>query len=304
MSNNVLPDPLNVNVVSPNPLPVDIVSPNPLNVNIVSPDPLPVDIVSPLKISDRGVEGLPVFIQDQTSPVLSVPLLQGRTVLTLASDTVIGSRTITLTAGHGVTDGEIIELADNTVNKFMQSEVVVGGVSGNVITLDQPVNRVYTAAGALVQGSSNNLLVDGSVTPQVFSVLPLPDQSGDMVRIILELRSSNSMDFTTFGGASELINGCVLRIKNQDGTFINLFNFKSNSDFFEQGFDHEFLLPKGGNVINGFVARVTWGGQSKHGVVIRLDGSLGEELQIVIQDDLTSGNTRFHLTAQGHEIQG
>lgn len=292
MSNNVLPDPLNVNVVSP----------DPLNVNVVSPNPLPVDIVSPLETSDRGTVGVPIFVQDQTTPVLTIPFLQTRAAVTLASDTVIDSRTITLTGGHSVVTGEVIEIAETLTTNFMQSEVV--SVATNVITLDQPVNRVYTAAGSTVLASSKDLLVDGSVTPEIFTVLPLPNQAGDMVRVILEMRSTSDMDFSTFGGASPLFNGCVLRIKNQDGTFVNLFNFKSNSDFFEQGFDHEFLLPKGGNTTKGFIARVTWGGQSKHGVVIRLDGALSEELQLVIQDDLTSGNTRFHLTAQGHELQG
>lgn len=279
------------------------VVPNPQNVNIVSPDPLPVDIVSPLETSDRGISGLPIFVQDQTTPVLSIPFLKGRASLTLASDTVIDSRTITLTGGHGVVAGEVIEISDSVAIKFMQSDVV--SVATDVITLDQPVNRVYTVSGAGVFASSKDLLVDGSVTPQIFSILPLPEQSGDMVRIIMELRGTDDMDFTTFGSVPELTNGCVIRLKNQDGTFMNLFNFKSNSDFFEQGLDHAFLLPKQGGSTRGVVARVTWGGQSKHGVVIRLDGSLSEELQIVIQDDLTAGlNTRFRLTAQGHELQG
>lgn len=255
--------------------------------------------------SNRNVTGLGVFVQDQTTPVLTVPFLKNRTTVTLALDTVIESRTITLEAGHGVVDGEIIEIADNTTMKFMQSQVIVGGVAGNVITLDQPINRVYTVAGSTVLASSDDLLVNGSATPQIFSVLPLPNQSGDMVRVIIEMQGTNNgaMDFTTFGSAAALVNGCVLRVKNTDGTFTNLFNFKSNSDFIEQGFDFRFLEPKGGNTKTGFVSRVTWGGQSKHGVVIRLEGSLAEELQIVIQDDLTVGNTRFHLTAQGHELQ-
>lgn len=262
--------------------------------------------IDAFEVSDRGTTGLGVFIQDQTTPVLTVPFLKNRTTVTLASDTVIDSRTITLTAGHGVVDGEVIELADNTAMKFMQSQVIIGGVAGDVITLDQPVNRVYTVAGSTVLASSKDLLVDGSVTPQIFSVLPLPNQAGDMVRIIIEMRGTNNsaMDFTTFGSAAELLNGCVLRVKNSDGTFKNEFNFKSNSDFIEQGYDNIFLEPKGGNTKTGFVSRVTWGGQSKHGVVIRLDGSLGEGLELVIQDDLTVGNTRFHLTAQGHELQG
>lgn len=253
--------------------------------------------------SDRGNTALKAFIQDQTSPVLTVPLLLGRAALTLTADTVIDSRDINVLSGHGVTVGEIIELADASSMKFMQAAAT--STTATTITLDQPVNRIYTITGSIVQASSKELLVDGSVTPIIFSVLPLPNQVGDMVRVILEIRGTNNgaMDFTTFGSAPELTNGCVLRVKNSDGTFKNEFNFKSNSDFMQQGFDHEFLEPKGGNTQTGFVSRLTWGGQSKHGVVIRLDGSLGEELQLLIQDDLTVGNTRFHLTAQGHELQ-
>lgn len=260
----------------------------------------------PVEVSNRGVEGAAIFIQDQTSPVLTVPLLKGRATLSLTADTIIDDPIINVGASHGLIVGEIVELADTTLMKFMQSAVV--SIDVNAITLDQPVNRVYTNAGSVVQASSKELLVNGSVIPQVFSILPLPSQAGDMVRIIMEIRggSNKTMDFTKFGSAPALTNGCVIRIKNQDGTFTNLFNFKSNGDFIEQGFDNGFLEPSTGNTITGFVARVTWGGQSKHGVVIRLEGSKSEELQIVIQDDLTTGadvNTLFHVTAQGHELQ-
>lgn len=262
------------------------------------------EFIKAFETSDRGTTGLGVFVQDQTTPVLTAPFVKERAAVTLAADTVIDSRTITLTAGHGAVAGEVIELADTASGQFMQSDIV--SVSVNMITLDQPVNRVYTVAGSTIVRSTKDMIVNGSVTPQVFSVLPLPSQSGDMVRIIVEIRgkAGGSMDFTTFGTEAPLVNGCVVRVKNADGTFRNLFNFKSNSDFFEQGFSHAFLDPKQGNSIAGFTSRVTWGGQSNHGVVIRLDGSLGEELQIVIQDNLVGGNTRFHLTAQGHELQG
>jgi hypothetical protein len=273
------------------------------------------DWAAAFETSDRGVTGLGVFVQDQTTPVLTTPLLQTRAAVTLAADAVRDSRTIELTAAHGTLFGEVMELAETGTAKFMQAAVIdpLGiaaegdPVVGNTITLDQPVNRAYTVAGSAVFRSTKNLLVDGSVTPQIFSVLPLPSQSGDMVRVILEMRGvvGGDMDFTTFGSEAALINGVVFRVKESDGNFRNLFNFKSNSDFIEQGFDHDFLLPRvPGNTIAGFTSRVTWGGQSKHGVVIRLDGSLGEELQVIIQDDLTGGNTRFHLTAQGHELQG
>lgn len=259
--------------------------------------------LSSFETSDRGNTANKVFIQDQTTPILTVPFLQGRAAISLAVDTVLDSRDITLTGGHGALVGEIIELADSTVLKFMQSEVIA--VNTNVITLDQPVNRVYFASTAIAQRSSGDMLINGSITPQIFSILPLPSQQGDMVRIILEIDGSTDMDSTTFGSDVALTNGCVIRVVEPDGNFKNLFNFKSNGDFLSQGFDHSFLQPKTGNATRGFTSRVTWGGQSKHGVVIRLDGSLNEQLQVVIQDDLTLGtNTKFKITAQGHELQG
>ncbi len=253
--------------------------------------------------SNRGTTGLGVFVQDQTTPVLTVPFLQTRSAVTLSADTIIDDRDIALTAGHGTLVGEIIEIAEVGTTNFIQSEVIT--VNANVITLDQPVNRIYTTGNSIAQRSTASLLVDGSVTPEVFSILPLPGQSGDMVRVIWELRGDNNgtMDYSTFGSRAVLTNGCVLRIKNSDGTYRNLFNFKNNGDIIEQCFDMVFLEPATGNTVPGMTARLTWGGQSKHGVVIRLDGSIGEELQIVIQDDLTLTNTRFHLTAQGHELQ-
>lgn len=256
--------------------------------------------------SEQGNTALKIFIQDQTTPTLQVPFLQERAVVSLASDTAIGDRTVELAGGHGAVVGEILEMAVTGGAEFMQSEILA--VVSNTITVDQPVNRIYTTAGTTALRSTEDLLVDGSSVPQIFSVLPLPSQSGDMVRIIIEMRggSGDSLDFSTFGSGPALVNGCVLRVKNQDGTFKNLFNFKSNGDFIKQAYDHVFLEPRIGNTIGAFTSRLTWGGQSKHGVIIRLDGSLGQELQVVIQDNITEathGNTLFNLMAQGHEIQ-
>ena len=256
---------------------------------------------SVIETSNRGTSGVAAFIQDQTTPVLTVPFLQERAVVTLANDTAIGDRIVNLEPGHGTLVGEVLELGVTGASQFMQAKVLV--VNVNAITIDQPVNQVYTVAATSAVRSSDDLRVNGAATPQVFSILPLPGQIGDMVRVIVSITGTSSMDFETLGSIAGLLNGCVIRVKNQDGTFRNILNFKNNGDFIRQGLDHSFLLNNGGGV-RAFIARVTWGGQSKHGVVIRLDGSLDEELQIVIQDALTSAtNTSFTLQAQGHETQ-
>jgi hypothetical protein len=257
------------------------------------------------EVSERGNKGQGVFVQDQTTGVLDVPFLSLiDDTITLAVDTVVNSRTIQLSPGHGLVsptnDGNIIEIADSSNGSFFMQCAIVS-IAGDVVTLDCPVNRIYTTTGSLLAVSNSDMNVDGSVTPVVFSVLPFSLQVGDMVRIITEMRDNAPMDFETFGGLPELTNGCVIRVNNGDGTYRNLYNFKSNGDIIEQCFDHRFFLNNGGN-IRGFTARLTWGGQSKHGVVVRLDGSLGESLEFVVQDDLT-GLTRKHWTAQGSEIQ-
>ena len=46
-------------------------------------------------------------------------------------------------------------------------------------------------------------------------------------------------------------------------------------------------------------SRRTFGGQNKNGIVIRLKGDDNDELQAIIQDDLTDLD-HFHVIAQGH----
>lgn len=251
--------------------------------------------------SERGNVGVAVFIQDQTTKPLSVPFLKERSPSTLAIDVAAGDRVINLSPGHGAVVGDILELSIIGGSDFLQSEIL--SINVDAITIDQPSNRDYAISETFVTSSIQSMLIDGSVTPQVFSVLPLPGQSADVVRIIVEITGSSAMDFEKFGSNPALVNGCVLRVKRQDGSFFNLFNFKTNGDFIRQAFDYAFQVNNANNV-RAFTSRTTWGGQSKHGVVIRLEGDLEEELQIVVQDNLTGGdNTEFRLQAQGHAVQ-
>jgi hypothetical protein len=262
--------------------------------------------VTPIEVSNRGSRGVPMFALDQTTNPLSVDLLQGRNTTSLAVNADKGDTEVTLTGGHGAVVGDTLEMASATVQDlFVQARITA--VVVNDITIDQPLNTDYLTTDIAII-STGNMLVNASLAaPSLFTILPLPTQEGDIVRIVLDLRGTGDMDFSSFGSDDVLTNGCVVRIKQADGNFRNLFNFKSNGDFIRQAFDHSFLFPrKVGNTVKGFTSRLTWGGQSKHGVVIRLDGSLGEELQVLIQDDLVTGsaNTVFTMVAQGHEVQG
>jgi hypothetical protein len=267
-------------------------------------DPLPTQIISPVEITDRGKSGVAVFLQDQTSGLLDISFLQSLTNLSLISNTVINTRNIALNAGHGLTTnnnaGDTVEIADTTNGSYFFTGKIVS-VSGDILLMDNPINRIFTVGSSIVIHSSNAMAVDGSVTPVVFAVAPTSLQIGDMVRCVLTITDNTDMDFETFGGMPKLTNGCVLRVNNGDGTYRNIFNFKSNNDIAEYAYDTGYFTNNGGG-IRGFQARLTWGGPSKHGVVVRLDGSLGEALELVVQDDLTDLSGMTWL-AQGSEVQ-
>lgn len=255
-------------------------------------------ILSSIEVSNRNNVGVAVYIQDQTTRPFSLPFTTNRTAFTLASNAVVNNRTITAVAGHGIVAGNIIEIDQS--NTFLICRVI--SVATNIITLDQPVNYPYTTT-AICNKASDNLLVNGSVTPVVFSLRPNPTQSGDITRIKFEFTAGTPMDFLTFGSANVLTNGAVVRINKGDGTYLNLFSVKSNGDIIDQSSDYSFLVPRTGNTSYGFSAQVTWAGQHNHGVAIRLDGALSESLEVVVQDNLTTGNTKFRIIGQGSEIQ-
>lgn len=255
----------------------------------------------PIERSERNNEGVAVYVQDQTTGVLDLPFLSELNTTTLVSDTVVGNMSVSLTTGHGAVTGNILEIGSSTNGSHFMQAKVLSVAGANTVNIDTPVSRIFTVADADVAISSDIMNVDGSVTPVVFSVAPTPVQVGDIVRIIFAITDSSDMDFEKFGAQSALTNGCVLRVNNGNGSYRNLYNFKSNGAIELYSYDARYAINNGGGV-RAFTARATWGGTSKHGVVIRLDGRLGESLEMIIQDDLT-GLDSFNNLVQGSEVQ-
>lgn len=275
----------------------------------------PLDI--PIETSDRGNRGVAVFLQDQTTNMLNLPFLQSKaTGLTLAIATIIDTRAITLTPGHGLTTANsanhVIELTDTTNGFFFQGRVV--SIAGDVVTVGTPINKAFDPLITLVTTGNPNIIkdaatgvaIDGSVTPVIFKVKPYASQKGDITRLILAITSSNDMDINSFGGAAALTLALTLRVKLADGSYKNLFAYRSNFDFALHGFTINTYIPKVGNSVRGLTALVTFAGQQNHGVALRLDGDLEEELQLVVleaMDASGAGNLSFSIIAEGSELQ-
>lgn len=140
--------------------------------------------------------------------------------------------------------------------------------------------------------------VDGSVTPRIFSI-----QAGtsgleiDLTRLMYAMVTTNPIGMGGFGDLIELTRGVTIRTVN--GEYRNLMNFKTNFGLGIHAYDVNIFDEVKQNDVNALLARNTYAGQSKRGVVIRLGPS--EQLQAIIQDDLTD-LLYFWIMASGSEV--
>lgn len=260
------------------------------------------------RVNDKPVSDanpLPTRQQSSNEHTLTVPMARGTGVsVELAVTAVRDTYDITVGAGEGATvdDGDLIEMF-NTIT-FMQA-IVLSHPSADVLRLDTLVNHAYPS-GSPVNVSTINMAVDGSITPQVFAIKPEPGQRGRFNRIILAMVGTVAMDTGTFGPLGALTRGLLLRVKQADGDYRNLYTVKTNAGFKAVSFDGDFD-PNNGQGQRMFTTRLSWGGEDKHGAIIEIDGSGLEaddiEIQMVVQDNLDDA-TFLALTAvaEGREF--
>ena len=249
-----------------------------------------------------GVGGADVYIQDQHTDILDFFLMNIQGTFTPLSDTVINTRVFTASPGHGISIGDTINFYEGV--KF--SQFLVLDVVGDVITIDSPFDLAYTPASTNSRGIVN-MNVNGSVTPVVFSIGPIPPTAPatknqwDVTRFMFVIQDGSSMDSSMFGTISGgLTNGIVIRQKN--GFYKNYFNVKTNGDWGLRAYDMSFDDRAGGGGSYFFRARRTFAGPSKTGVTIRIKGEDSDFFEIVIQDDLTSLEDVVSVT-QGHVVE-
>jgi len=245
-----------------------------------------------------------VNIQDQHSRVIILKFNEIQNTTTLIAPTVKDTYTITVANTTGFIDGRYIILSNPDIKNF-GFFTQVGAPVGNVITVDTPIDIVYPI-GSVADATITNMNVNGSVTPRVFGLrgAPVPesdvDVTLDITRIIFHCQTDGSVDLTKFGDIAEgITRGLVLR--RRDGIITNLFNVKTNGEIAGLMFDISVSAannPQQG--VNGFMARLTFAGQSKMGVTVRLPG--GEDLEFLVQDDLES-ITLLEVIAEGHVVE-
>ena len=238
--------------------------------------------------------GLAVNLQDQTSTVVDVYMHDHGNPITISGTPAVDDIAITLVGGHGVVAGNFIGFKEDS--HFFESQVI--NVATNVITLDQPLDYAFTSAASPSHVHDPNMNVDGSSTTAIYHVTPPAGQIWDITRLIFVIEDDSAMDTAKFGGMNALTNGVVLRMHN--GIIKNIFNVKTNGELASRSYDlvYDDKAPAG---VFGLRCRTTFAGQSKRGVTIRLYGDSGDELQLLIQDNLTD-LLFFRAIVQGHVV--
>ena len=249
----------------------------------------------------KGAPGtsVDVNIQDQTTPIVDLYMHVHRAgTITITEDTTRGSYTYSITSTLLPVVGNLVCLKE--AGEYYQGAVLsFTGSNPYVLTMDTPLDYAFTTDGGCSLVEHDIATSNGSSTPVIYHIRPPVGQKWDIVRVLFHIEDATAMDDGLFGGGAALTRGVVLRVVN--GTWENIFNVKTNGEFAERAYDREYVTKPPAGTGHALNVRRTFGGPSKNGVVIRLDGDTDEELQLIIQDDLTHLD-HFHAIAQGHVV--
>lgn len=146
----------------------------------------------------------------------------------------------------------------------------------------------------LNNGGSDELNVNGSVTPVDFTAEP-PSGKNMIVYRLLLVMEDNSMSWTKFAGRSALANGVVIYV-TEDGVERNIVTdpIKTNRDYVWNCYDVEI------DPATTAILRMRWT-FSRAGTVLVLKDADSDNFRIAINDDL-SGISYFKATIQGYEV--
>lgn len=241
-----------------------------------------------------------VSVQDQSTPLIIASFSKQDVSSVLLVDGVLNEVTITAASIVGFQAGQYLSIFNVDANRFYLGNVI--DINGNIITLDTPLDFAYPS-GSFITGGQKNMNVDGSVSPVIFGVRNTEEQIGsefDITRIIIHCETDSAIDLSKFGDiAGGILNGIVMR--KVDGVQRNVFNAKTNGELKSLMYDFDVESASNPNQgQDGFTGRMTFGGQSKMGVVIRL--KQGEDLQLLVRDDLTSLDL-FEIVCEGHLVE-
>lgn len=262
---------------------------------------LPLFILGQDKVKSSSIpKTQDVAIQDQTTDPIIVNFNRIDASTTLSANSSRDDFFVIVTDTTGIGNSVHIVIFNPDSLRFSTMEVL--SVNVDTLFIDTPLDVAYPS-GSFVDFTEIEMAVDASVTSQTFGIRGVsPSPIGitiDITRIIFTIIMTTVPEFSDFGDITDgLINGLVLR--KRDGRIFNIFNVKNNQDLVSLMYDTTIFEGEKVFNTNAMVGRLTFGGQNKIGVVIRL--APGEDLEFILSDNYI-GLISFKVRVEGHIVK-
>ena len=213
-------------------------------------------------------------------------------ITTLASPVTSQDRIINVVSSAGMVVGDHLQI-DDAIGQPIFPTILA--INVNAITVDSPIDSDIVAGESVEVVVPDMGLVGTPAAPLLYVLRPPPNYVWHITRILISMTHGTAGDLGLFGNLAKLTNGVILRAKvsGQYGTFTN---WKTNADIKNDMYDLEFDTRSSGGGTYGTSGR---GSFSRIGVAVRLDGNQDDQLEVMVQDDL-SGLLEFNINGQGH----
>lgn len=238
-----------------------------------------------LNVHDADVHNQPVnqFFHQHTGVTTTLT-----TATNVLGDTYIID--VVSTAGFAIDDFIQIGATNHQGIKYQ-----ILALTATTITLDTYVDTSFPIDSVISVVDIEMNKLGTLATPQEYIIKPNPNQVIHVTRIIITMTHSSQGDDGLFGDLPPLTNGFLVRA-NVGGVYGTFTNWKTNEKMASDMYDLRYTTRSGGGGTYGTIGR---GSFYKLGVVVRLDGSRGDFMEVYNRDDLT-GLLSFEIKAQGH----
>jgi hypothetical protein len=231
------------------------------------------------------------------TPIVLSPLFRLTHETTMLAE-FIGSTDMVVADPTGIVEGTHMVITDAKTGAFHITDAIADPV-GNAVIFDTPLGFSFDDGSHVTIAEHDMQLPIGTLADPVIYQARVPvavqsENAFDVHRLMITaLTATSAADLALFGDGPALVNGLVLRKKNHNGTYWNIGNAKTNGDLMGMMFDFRFLDNVGLGT-NGFSGRFS---MDKMGGIVRL--GKGDDLELLVQDDLTTRVLRLGLLAEG-----
>jgi hypothetical protein len=173
-------------------------------------------------------------------------------------------------------------------------------INSDTLTVDVPLENTYTASAEVRKVEIDLSLANGTITtPVIYEIAPPVSDVFHITETKLYIEDGPQPGIELYGGIPELAAPIVFRFETTLSGNRDILKLRSNGDMKEYfGPPNVEFIPKIGG--GDYATIGHWRLEEQTASIIRLDGSVGDKLKIIIQDDLTA-LTWHELVVLGHK---